>query len=164
MCHTKRPPLQRETEGRPNQESRIFNEGSRASPTFDRDFPPLRPRQRQRLESNASATSSQNEWFRTTTSSRNLAPPAMAPPPIAVRATPKGKSGIDFLVKLIENMKASFEKEISEIRRRLPPLERQTYPPENPAQAPQQQCLQQYQLPPMPVYPWNTQYNPNSMY
>ena len=38
MRHTKRPPLQRDTEGCSNQEERIFNEESRASPTFDRDF------------------------------------------------------------------------------------------------------------------------------
>ena len=43
MRHTKRPPQQRDTEGHSNQGERRFNEGSRASPQFDRDSPPPPP-------------------------------------------------------------------------------------------------------------------------
>ena len=166
MRHTKRPPAQRDSDVNYMQEQRRNYEGLHPSVHYDRDFPPLQTRQR--LNSNTSAASSQSEWFRTPFPASTSRHPAMAPTPVATRAAPKGKSGIDFLVKLIENMKSSFEKDINEIRVRLPPLERQSHPhpPENilPVQVPQQQCQQQYQLPQMPVYPWNPQYNPNSMY
>ena len=162
MRHTKRPPVHRDIEDRHNQDQdgRRHNEESRPSFNYnDRDFPPLQPRRRR--ESNVSAASSQSDWFRTPFPATGSRLPKMAPPPVSNRATTNnGKLGVDFLVKLIENMKSSFEKEISEIRERLPPLERFPHPSENLPQ----QCQQPYPIPQIPVYPWNPQYHQNSMF
>ena len=159
LRHTKRQPSQREFEETSQHERRPFNQNYRSLSQYDQEFPPLRPRQRR--DSNVSATSSVSESFRTPFPRSKSRSFTVAPPQ---RPATIDNSGVDFLVRLIEDMKASFGKEISELKVRLPPLEKQYNLPEPFLQTKVPQLPQSLNLPPAPVYQWNPQYNQNSMY
>jgi len=144
LRHTKRPPFEKnrdeeeeekEKEKEPQRgrrNSNYSNYGGYRPPLetcYEEQFPKL---PRKRLDSVGSVVSLQSDPYRNPFP--RFTPTANAPPP-AAQSSAEDRSGVSFLAKLIENLKASFEKDISEIRARLPPLEKQ-----------QQQ--QQQQLPP----------------
>lgn len=164
LRHTKRPKDGNDREVPSYHDRRATRQEYKPPSNYDRDFPPLN-RARPRYDSNlslASSVSRVSDQYRT--------PRFRQKPPPVVQAAPrshaKGNSEMDFLVKLIENMKASFDKEIHEIKVRLSPPEQQsTYPDPFPqphialTQVPQ---MTQHHLP--QIYPYNPQYNPSSLY
>ena len=160
LRHTKRPSSQRDDIDSSYPGRTSFHQNYQPFSQYDREFPPLRPRQRR--DSNISAASSMSEPFRTPFSRSR--PIAAVPAPSAARASTKDDSKVDFLVKLIENMKASFEKEIGDIKVRLPQLENQLKPPETLHQAQFPQMSQMLNPHPAPMFQWNPQYNQSSIY
>jgi hypothetical protein len=174
LRHTIRPPAQGKKTSE-DYERRRYDGGHRASIQYGANFPPLRSRQR--LDSVTSATSFQSDSYRTPFPRPSQRPATKAPPPVPARNSTEDKSGIDFLVKLIENMKSSFENEIRDIRGRLPPIpsvENKIHTlgpsdtlyyhhPQMPMKSNQLPQLLQQQCP-LPPAPWNMQYNPNTMY
>ena len=172
LRHTKRPASQ--SDDYEVQYTRQSALPPHPSFNYNRDFPPLQPRHRiDSYTSIASSQKSQNEYFRT--------PFAQKPQNQSnkgSKSTAQNDTKIDFLVKLIENMKSSIDKDISEIRSRLPTTAPEPqrllyhYPMENPNNAPPilapqlvHHHQQQQAYPPQAatMYPWNAQFNPSSI-